>query len=65
MARLFYLAETKQLEVITSMYTKIEAAFINEETAIKKLINDVPQRMDTVFDNRSIMTLINVSHSIT
>lgn len=58
-------AEYQMVSVITSVYTKIELAYVDEEIQIGKLKPETPQLIDAVLDNNKLITLINVSPAIT
>ncbi len=65
MELLFYYAEAKKLRVVTSVYTKIELSYTNEEVRIGKLKPEVPQLIDAVLDNNRVVRLISVSPTVT
>ena len=57
-------AQQNKRKILTSIYTKIEVAFIDEEKSIKKLDPEAPAKMDALLNNISIVSLLNVSDSI-
>lgn len=62
---LLHQAEYRMVSVITSVYTKVELAYVDEEIRIGKLKPEIPQLIDAVLDNNKLVMLINVSPAIT
>lgn len=62
---LLYHAEAKKLRVITSVYTKIELSYTNEEVRVGKLKPEIPRLVDAVLDNSRMIRLISVSPTVT
>lgn len=57
-------AERNERQILTSMYTKIEVAYLETESSIRKLEPDTIDRFDSVLDNVSLVSLVNVTHSV-
>ena len=61
---LFEEAQQKKRKILTSIYTKIEIAFIDEEATIKRLDPAAPEKIDALLNDTNIMSLLNVSNLV-
>lgn len=61
---LLQMASENKIVLMTSVYTKIETAYTDEEQKTGRLIEEVLEKMDAVFDDNNITKLIDVSPTI-